>query len=134
MSPIAPWWTSRKKPRSMGPPAAFESFGQGGPDLAVSSGINLIHMDEFPIRFADLLESIATKVRALTIDRVRKWIRLSSLGLVAATLGMMAVVFLLLTIYGALAIPLGPDGAFGVLGAIFLVVGVVLWSKRSKIK
>ena len=38
---------------------------------------------------------------------------MSSLGLVAATLGMMAVVFLLLTIYGALAIPLGPDGAFG---------------------
>ena len=109
-------------------------LGQGGPDLAARCGINLIHMDEFPIRFADLLESIATKVRALTTDRVRKWIRLSSLGLVAATLGMMAVVFLLLTIYGALAIPLGPDGAFGVLGAIFLVVGVVLWSKRSKIK
>jgi hypothetical protein len=38
----------------------------------------------------------------------------------------------LLTIYGALAIPLGPDGAFGVLGALFLVAGVVLWVKRSK--
>lgn len=90
-------------------------------------------MDDFPTRFADFLESIAKRVRALTTDRVAKWIRVSSLGLVAATLGMMAVVFLLLTIYGALAIPLGPDGAFGVLGAIVLVAGVVLWSKRSKV-
>ena len=89
-------------------------------------------MEDFPVRFADLLESIATKVRSLTVDRVRKWIRVSSLGLVAATLGMMALVFLLLTIYGALAIPLGPDGAFGALGALFLVGGLILWSRRSK--
>ena len=45
---------------------------------------------------------------------------------------MMALVFLLLTIYGALAIPLGPDGAFGVLGAIALAAAVVLWTKRSR--
>lgn len=90
-------------------------------------------MDDFPTRFADFLESIATRIRALTTDRVARWIRLSSLGLVALTLGMVAVVFLLLTVYGALAIPLGPDGAFGVLGAGALVVGIVLWSKRSKV-
>jgi hypothetical protein len=89
-------------------------------------------MEDFPVRFADLLESIATKVRSLTVDRVRKWIRVSSLGLVAATLGMMSLVFLLLTVYGALAIPLGPDGAFGVLGGLFLVGGLILWSRRSK--
>ena len=89
-------------------------------------------MDDFPARFADLLESIAARVRALTIDRVRKWIRISSLGLVAATLGMVAIVFLLLTIYSALAIPLGPDGAFGVLGAIVVAAAIVLWTRRSK--
>ncbi len=90
-------------------------------------------MDDFPTRFADFLESIATRIRALTTDRVARWIRLSSLGLVALTLGMVAVLFLLLTVYGALAIPLGPDGAFGVLGAGALVAGIVLWSKRSKV-
>ena len=89
-------------------------------------------MEDFPARFAALLESVATRVRALTTDRVAKWIRVSSLGLVAATLGMMAILFLLLTIYGSLAIPLGPDGAFGVLGAVFVVAGVVLWVKRNK--
>lgn len=90
-------------------------------------------MDELPVRFADLLESIATRVRSLTVDRVRKWIRVSALGLLAATLGMMAIVFLLLTIYGALAIPLGSDGAFGVLGALVLVGGIFLWIRRSKV-
>jgi hypothetical protein len=90
-------------------------------------------MNDFPTRFADLLESIANRVRALTTDRVAKWVRMSSLGIVAATLGMMAVVFMLLTIYGALAIPLGPDGAFGVLGAVVLVAGIVIWSKRSRV-
>jgi hypothetical protein len=102
-------------------------------EVRAKTGINLTDMDDFPTRFADLLESIAKRVRALTTDRVGKWIRMSSLGLVAATLGMMAVIFLLLTIYGALAIPLGPDGAFGLLGGLVLVAGVVLWSKRSKV-
>ena len=90
-------------------------------------------MEDFPARFADLLESIATRVRALTTDRVSKWIRVTSMGLVAATLGMMAVIFLLLTIYGALAIPLGPDGAFGLLGGLLLAAGVIIRSKRNKV-
>lgn len=90
-------------------------------------------MNDFPTRFADLLESIASRIRALTTDRVARWLRLSSLGLVALTFGMLAVIFLLLTIYGALAIPLGPDGAFGVLGGVVLIAAIFLWSKRSKV-
>ncbi|HSL25497.1 MAG TPA: hypothetical protein VLA54_04375 [Acidimicrobiia bacterium] len=90
-------------------------------------------MDDFPSRFADFLEGIASRVRALTIDRVARWIRLSSLGMVAGALGMMALVFLLLSIYGALAIPLGPDGAFGVLGLAVLIGGAILWRRRSKV-
>ena len=105
----------------------------GGAETPAKTGINLIYMEDFPARFADLLESIAKRVRALTTDRVGKWIRVSSMGLVTATLGMTAVIFLLLTIYGALAIPLGPDGAFALLGGLLLVAGIVLWSKRSKV-
>jgi hypothetical protein len=89
-------------------------------------------MDDFPVRFADLLESVATKIRSLTVDRVRRVIRLTSLGLVAATLGILALVFLVLTIHGALAIPLGADGAFGVIGLLLGVAGTVLWRKRTK--
>lgn len=87
-------------------------------------------MDEFPSRFADFLESIALKIRAMTVDRVARVVKLSAMGMVAATLGIMAVVFLLLTIYGALAIPLGPDGAFAVLGLILLIGGMLMWRRR----
>lgn len=89
-------------------------------------------MDDFATRFADLLEMVATRIRSLTVDRVNRWIRVSSLGMVAAALGLMAAVFLLLTIFGALAIPLGNDGAFGVLGVIALIGGIFLWAKKSK--
>ncbi|HEY7565866.1 MAG TPA: hypothetical protein VIA81_13150 [Acidimicrobiia bacterium] len=90
-------------------------------------------MESLPARLADFLESIAKRVRALTVDRVARWIRVSSLGMVTLTLGIMALVFLLLTIYGALEIPLGPDGAFGVLGAILLIAGGWLWWRKAKI-
>ncbi|MGH8957855.1 MAG: hypothetical protein ACRDVK_04180 [Acidimicrobiia bacterium] len=90
-------------------------------------------MDDFPARFADFLEMVATRIRSLTVDRVNRWIRLSSLGMAAAMLGLVALVFLVLSIYGALAIPLGSDGAFGVLGLIVLIVGIILWSNRKKV-
>ncbi len=89
-------------------------------------------MDDFPTRFADFLESVAVKIRAMTVDRVARGVRLSALGMVAATLGIMAVVFLLLTVYGALAIPLGPDGAFAVLGLVLIVGGTIMWRRRSR--
>jgi hypothetical protein len=89
-------------------------------------------VDDFPARFADFLESVATRIRSLTVDRVNRFIRLSSLGMAAATLGLLALVFLVLSIYGALAIPLGSDGAFGVLGLVVLIFGIIVWSNRKK--
>ena len=89
-------------------------------------------MDDFPARFADFLETVATRIRSLTVDRVNRWIRLSSLGMAATTLGLLALVFLVLSIYGALAIPLGSDGAFGVLGLVVLIFGIIVWSNRKK--
>jgi hypothetical protein len=89
-------------------------------------------VDDFPTRFAEFLESIALKVRAMTVDRVARVLRLTALGLIAASLGIMALVFLLLTLYGALEIPLGPDGAFAVLALILLIGGGYMWSRRSR--
>ena len=89
-------------------------------------------MEDFPARFADFLEMVATRIRSLTVDRVSRWIRLSSLGMAVVTLGLLAAVFLVLSIYGALAIPLGSDGAFGVLGLLTLIGGVIFWANRNK--
>ena len=90
-------------------------------------------MDDLPARLADFLESISARIRALTVDRVARWVKLTSLGMIALTLGIMAAIFLLLTVYGALEIPLGPDGAFAVLGGVVLIAGALLWRRRTKI-
>ena len=89
-------------------------------------------MEDFPVKLAAFLESTATKVRSLTVDRAAKAIRLTTLGLIAAAFGLMAVVFLFLTIYGALEIPLGAWGAYGVLAGLFVIAGGLLWAKRNK--
>lgn len=87
-------------------------------------------MDEFAARFADLLENTATKIRRLTADRAATAVRGVALGLPAAVLGILAIVFLFMTIHGALAIPLGSGGAFGVLAGLFLLGGWLVWRKR----
>jgi hypothetical protein len=87
-------------------------------------------MDRFAARFADLLESTAGKVRSLTIDRAERSVRIVALALPAIVLGALAVVFLFMTIHGALAVALGAAGAFGVVGGLFVAGGVLLWSKR----
>jgi hypothetical protein len=88
-------------------------------------------MDEYAARFAELLEQIATKIRSVTVDRLAHWIRLTGLGILAATLGLTALLFLLLAMFGALEIPLTTAGAFAVVGALLLGVGAYLWMKRT---
>jgi hypothetical protein len=88
-------------------------------------------VNDLPARFADLLEQSAIKVRSLTVDRVAGWIRIGGLGILAAALGFITVVFLLFGIFGALEIPLTTAGALGVIGALLLGAGGIIWFKRT---
>jgi len=94
---------------------------------------NYPHMDmeQFAAQFADLVEALANKVRSLTVDRVAKGIRLTGLGILTATLGFTALLFLLWAIFGALEIPLTTAGAFGVVAAVLIGIGAVIWSRRT---
>ncbi len=89
-------------------------------------------MHEYATRFADLLEQLAERVRAMTVDRIAKAIKLTGLGILAAALGLTAVAFLVWTIFGALEIPLTTAGAFAVFGVVLAVAGGFLWFKRSR--
>ncbi|MDH3462661.1 MAG: hypothetical protein OEM32_03425 [Acidimicrobiia bacterium] len=88
-------------------------------------------MEELAAKFADFVESIALKIRELTVDRVARGIRITGLGILVATLGFSTVLFLILTIFGALEIPLTTAGAYGVLAAILMGAGLYLWMKRA---
>ena len=88
-------------------------------------------MEQLAARFAEILEQITIKVRSLTVDRVARGIRLTGLGLLAAALGLSALLFLSLAIFGALEIPLTTAGAFAVVGVVFVGAGTYLWLKRT---
>ena len=87
-------------------------------------------MDEYAARFAELLEQIAAKIRSVTVDRVAEGIRLTGLGILAASLALTALLFLLLAIFGALEIPLTTAGALAVVGLLLTGVGTYLWINR----
>lgn len=89
-------------------------------------------MQDYAARFADLLEQVALKIRALTIDRIARVIRLTGLGILAAALALTALAFLLWTIFGALEIPLTTAGAFAVFGGVLAIAGGILWFQRSR--
>jgi hypothetical protein len=89
-------------------------------------------MRELATQFADFLEDIATKVRAMTVDRIARFIKLTGLGIMAAALGLTALIFLIWSLFGALEIPLTTAGAFAVFGVLLAVGGGFLWFTRSR--
>lgn len=95
-------------------------------------------MEDFARRIPDLLESITERIRAMTVDRMAKVITYVALGIVAAALVFLALVFLfvgLFRILGELATKAcdctsGMEIAYAVVGGLFLLVGAFLWAKR----
>lgn len=89
-------------------------------------------MQEYATKFADLLEQVASRIRAMTVDRIARYIKLTGLGILAMAMGLTFVVFLVWTIFGALEIPLTTAGAFAVFGVVLVVAGGILWFTRSR--
>ncbi|HEX6219946.1 MAG TPA: hypothetical protein VF115_02515 [Acidimicrobiia bacterium] len=89
-------------------------------------------MHEYATKFADLLEQVATRVRAMTVDRIARYIKLTGLGILVAALALTSVIFLVWTIFGALEIPLTTAGAFAVFGVVLVAAGGILWFMRSR--
>lgn len=89
-------------------------------------------MDDLATRFADLLENATLKVRSLTVDRLDRTIKISALGIVAATLFLIAIIYLIRAIFQAVAVPLGVLGAYALFGGLFVAGGVFLWAIRRK--
>ena len=88
-------------------------------------------LDDLPTRFADTLEAAASRVRALTADRLANWIRVLLLLAVLIALALIGMVFLLVASHRILAAWLGVAGASTLLGGLFLVAGLLIWNRRS---
>ena len=96
--------------------------------------------EDLPSRVADLLEAVATRVRALTVDRIARVITFITLGMVALTLVGLAFIFFLVGIFRVLdellrkACDCGfsMELAYAIVGGLFLLLGVLMWRKRIK--
>lgn len=84
-------------------------------------------------RFADLLEGVARKARALTVDRLARGITLTALGLGAAWLVLVALVLAGVGIFRLLVAGLGATASYAVLGGLFLAAGWLFWRKRAHV-
>ena len=90
-------------------------------------------MENFATRFADFLEGIAERARALTVDRLAKVITLGAVGIGAAVLALVALVFLGVGLVRLLALGVGETPAYAILGGLFLIAGWFFWRKRNQI-
>ncbi len=83
-------------------------------------------------RFADLLEEIAAKARALTVDRLAKGITFTTLGLGVAAMILVAIILACVGLFRLVAIGVGTTGAYAVLGGLSMVAGWLSWRRRSR--
>ncbi|NOX23273.1 MAG: hypothetical protein GXP36_09305 [Actinobacteria bacterium] len=87
-------------------------------------------MDDFPARIADALETFATKVRAMTVDRIANAVRWVTAGIVILTLAVVALILFIIGLFRVLDTAVDPEIAYAIIGGLFMVLGVLLWRKR----
>jgi len=97
-------------------------------------------VEDFAKRIPSLLESVTKRIRAITVDPLARAIKYVSLGLVAAALIVIAVIFLLVGLFRIVEELIdrlfhsdySMEIAYSVLGGVFLLLGALLWSKRTR--
>lgn len=87
-------------------------------------------MNDYPTQIADFLEETAKKIRSLTVDRLASAAKWTGVGIVAAVLGLVLAIFLVVGLVRLLAGLVGMQWSYTIIGGLFVVVGVFLWRLR----
>ena len=85
---------------------------------------------DYPAKIADLLEQLATRVRAMTVDRVSKAVNWTAVGIILLAISALAVFWLFIGLFRALGELVGVEASYVIVGGILVIVGVFLWSRR----
>lgn len=88
-------------------------------------------MNDFPTQIADFLEDTAGKIRSMTVDRLANAAKWTGVGIVAALLGLVLVIFLIVGLVRLLAGLVGMQWSYTIIGGLFVVVGMFLWRMRT---
>jgi hypothetical protein len=87
-------------------------------------------MSDYPTQIADFLENTAQRIRTMTVDRVAGWAKWTGVGIVAAFLGLVLTIFLIVGLVRLLAGLVGMQWAYTIIGGLFIVIGAFLWRLR----
>ena len=87
-------------------------------------------MNDYPTQIADFLESMATKARSMSVDRVAGWAKWTGVGIVATILGLALLIFMTVGLVRLLAGLVGMQWAYTIIGGLFVVIGMFLWRLR----
>ncbi len=86
--------------------------------------------DDFPSKIAEGLETLALRIRGVTVDKAETAAKWAALGLALFVLGLLALTLLLVGLLRILGEALGTEVAYAILGGLFLVAALLLWSQR----
>lgn len=89
--------------------------------------------DDWPTQAADTIERVVGTIREKTTEPVERVVRVVVYGILAAILGVAALLLAIAALVRVLDVVLPGEvwSAHLLLGAIFTIAGLVLWSKRS---
>lgn len=89
--------------------------------------------DDWPSQTADTIERAVGTIRSKTIEPLERIVRVVVYGLVAAVLGLAALVLVTVALVRALDVVVPGEvwSAHLILGIVFTLLGLVLWSKRA---
>jgi uncharacterized membrane protein YidH (DUF202 family) len=85
---------------------------------------------DYPSKIADFLEDLATRIRSMTVDRASIAVTWTAIGIVIATVGLLALIWFLVGFFRALGTLVGQELAYAIVGGILLLAGVFVWVKR----
>ncbi len=85
---------------------------------------------DYPAQIADLIESLAVKIRSLTVDRAERSITWAAFGLLFGTISALITIWLLVAFFRVFGELVGQEVAYAITGGILIVVGALLWIRR----
>lgn len=123
------------------PTGDARSGAPGGDDRTGQTTVGPRHMavderpsgSDWPTQTADTIERLVGTVRSKTTEPVERIVRTVVYGIIAAVLGVAALVLLIVALVRLLDVLVPGEvwSAYLVLGVIFVLAGLFLWSKRT---
>lgn len=89
--------------------------------------------EDWPAQTADSIERFVDTIRSKTTEPVERAVRIIVYGLLAAVLGVVALVLVAIAVVRAIdvAVPGEVWSAHLIVGVVFTLVGLFLWSRRG---